>query len=310
MVDASEPCLNKKEKELAGKFLIRWREALAYKRMAKGEFWIIDDKQDPAFLKKLSTNNLKSLHNYFKETPLQPEEENFLKAFYSAPVSLTHYTSELRLEKIMEAGYLFSSEALYHRGKKHLSSYGQQDMEIANQDFTFFRYELGNSEICKSRFGSHWLSLDGSDSSFSSVGWVSLFDQVYPFESGRVSSLRERMNHILHYEQTNKHRSFKNEELVFYGNDIKQGIGLSLVKEMRYLGNEYAHKRLLKLDTKSLAKTLSDVFRVEAKIPFRVNVKEAIEACRARTSLVGKPSQSGRLNSVRRALIAMFDFDF
>lgn len=185
----------------------------------------------------------------------------------------------------MKTGYLFSSEALDQREKKYLSGYGQKDLAIANQDFTFFRYELGNSHICDSRFGSHWISLDGNDRSFASVGWVSLFDQIYPFESRPISSLRERFQHILHYKHTNEFRSFKNEELVFYGSNIKQGIGLSLVKEMRYLGKDYATKRLLKLETKSLAETLSDVFRVEAKIPFRVNVKEAIEAGRARTSI-------------------------
>jgi hypothetical protein len=69
-----------------------------------------------------------------------------------------------------------------------------------------------------------------------------------------------------------KQHTFNVYSTLFYGPDIMRGIALSILRELRRIGGSFQERCLNSLDTASLDKTLSSLFRVEGKIPRAIDL--------------------------------------
>jgi hypothetical protein len=310
-------------------------ERQSYKMLNNGGYWhsqlpLIPEITQPNFA-MLSKQNIARIQRDLGD--LTPKEKSFLARFHSQPIQLTHYTDAL--PQIVEANKLASNTLLAQtlgKGKYTDNSLDDKSL-LGNGSFVFFRFELVHDGSKNSRFGRYHITLNGKHSQLLNSGWVSLFEMLDPcapsiakrLETRRGTRLRTGKNVGSSKEpdlnftygteaMTTKSitKSFKLTNFIFYGRDIMQGIGLSMIRELRLIrngsksGRQYSNKKLALTATKDLTRLVSQIFRIEAKIPRSVeltNEKAQIVA----PELMSDALRDGNITEVRRLLALGID---
>jgi hypothetical protein len=266
--------------------------SIAYHALDEGPRWhsahrineLNIDKINLARFKQLSKKNISSLSAEL--TPLSAQEIQFVDSLLRQPVTLTHYTKAL--PNILNSGRMYSNSQLNKKFTSFNDSSDGDVDELGNGGFVFFRFELEHDTSKSSRFGKYQICLDGRESQLLDSGWVSLYEMLAPGTASVVGELtfegeriRKKVSSFGYkasgtFEFKYKHDSEKHLEpfdvfaTLFYGRDILPGIAYSMVRELRRIGGRYQKERLEALSLSEINDTLSQLFRVEAKIPDRV----------------------------------------
>lgn len=235
-------------------------------------------------IKKLSKNNVKALIGELGI--LMPEEIEFFKCFTEQTAELAHYTDQGDI--ILTSGTLLSYSALQEKyGKKNFPHNSKSDVgQLGNEGSVFFRYELRHQSQFSSRFGKEQFIVKASSTPLYHTGWVSLYEMFQPYKLSNVRCLTFN-NEIIRscsssedgkityqYPNQNQTREVDMMSTVFFGSDIQRGIALAMIAELRRIGGQYQQSILSEKRVEDLNKALSQLFRVEAKIPGRIALDE------------------------------------
>lgn len=295
-----------KKRRLANKVQKALEGQAAESMMIEAPYWqdyidFSEAPKPPHFLAKLSHQNIERLRQ--QTTDLMPDENAFLHFFVAQPISLTHYTNASR--EIKRAGHLLSNQALRAQGILFRNSSLVDIDEMQNDKYVFFRFELEHRPF-SSRFGKEAITIDGRDPGLYPYLWISLTDMYAPLDPSPIDMLyydeevviregewegdesegehdEDEFGHRIRfkYPRTGQTAIFNVPEHVFAGSDIMEGLARSLIIELRRIGGSFQTEALspfqnpMKLLNQAqrpfilnhFNKLLSDVFRVEGKIP-------------------------------------------
>jgi hypothetical protein len=266
--------------------------SIAYQALEKGPMWhsahrmheLNIDKMNLTTFKQLSKKNISSLMHEL--TPLSAQEIKFVDSFFRQPITLGHYSKVL--PKILNSGKMYSNYQLKNKFTSFHDSSGADVNDLGNGGFVFFRFELEHDTSKSSRFGKYQICLDGRESRLLDSGWVSLYEMLMPSEVSIVDELTHDGHWVrqgvdvedyedddisdgtFKYRYKNDTQPFDVFATLFYGRDILPGIAYSMIRELRRIGGEYQKERLQALSLSEINDTMSQLFRVEAKIPDRV----------------------------------------
>lgn len=282
--------LNKnKEKQatLIQRFL---RARKNYTELDKGSLWketalLGGDPVNLKRFKKLSNDNVKQLEADLDMKSLTLEEKAFMRALSQQTVELAHYTNAAG--EIFESGLMLSNTSLKKMfGDGYFTDNSAGDIAaLANGENVFFRYELTHQTANVSRFGDEQIILNAEVTPLFQTGWISLYEMLKPSEISIVKELVDS-GEILRssegpYEKGKFPFKYGSETYdfdifgtVFYGPDIKRGIALAAIRELRCIGGEYQQAKLGKLTKEELNATLLQLFRVEAKVPSLLRIDD------------------------------------
>ncbi|MCX7117285.1 MAG: hypothetical protein NTW94_05180 [Legionellales bacterium] len=270
---------------------------------------VIDKKR--FFTKEKSQQNLRKLKKELGVTVVTDEraiesEKRFLRFFMSCKFDLAHYTAQL--DKILENGVLLSYDRLLEKFKVGFKQNSSSDIAtLGNTNYVFFRMELIHNFKMLSRFGGDQLVIEGRTSDLLDHGIVSLYEMLYPSAATTCIKLSYKGKLVRKYKDPylagkfqylygSKLETFDVASTVFYGKDIMEGIALAFLREVRRIGGEFQADFIelfqhaigdqergefyIDPDSKKYQETLStvnkilsDLFRLEAKIPSVVYIK-------------------------------------
>ena len=267
----------------------RWvRAHRAYDALQAGPLWAKADQIKRVLpTRKLNLNQFQVLsrtnlsHLQQALGTLSQAEINFMRVLMGQSAELTHYTD--RFDEIHRSGYLFSTtkfKTIANRSGLFFSTNSGYDIaNLANGDFVFFRYELEHQSQFTSRFGEEHIIVNADSTTLFQNGWISMYEMLQPQLIKVVKSLENqglvlRKMHsgynssgTIQYEYAGKVYDFDIYGTLFYGPDIRRGIALTAIRELRRIGGDYQTKHLSELNLPQLNQLLSQLFRIEAKIP-------------------------------------------
>ncbi|MEU1542583.1 hypothetical protein ABZ461_31655 [Actinacidiphila glaucinigra] len=246
-------------------------------------------KQQGEFVKNLSRRNVQVLSEEFDALlgRLDADDARALRELRdhvrNLPQRIKHATPAYLT--MANSGFMMSQGELERRGLKFLAS-GKSSVNntsnLGNDDFVFFRMEAGDAPM-QTRYGPTTLIFDAKALE-ERGGWVSLHDQLNPLDRPTMrnlewnkSSIRtaafddgfvktgERARWTYTYPDKSS-RTVSFEQEVFHGADVKDGLALSVVREVHSIGGDYkAHVLKVMGNPDELGKVVSDLFRPEAK---------------------------------------------
>lgn len=274
------------EQDLIATTFMKIRAVLAYKKLSQGLLWknleCFNTGLSHNTFRKLSADNLRRLKCALY--PLTEKESHLFHQFIDHSVELSHYTEQL--DSIIQSDELLPYHILDQRFEGVFeNNSSERDIEcLGNHGFVFFRFTL--QECNKdSFFGTEKLVFDGKNSTLFQNGWISLYEMLLPQMISCVQKLEYRSQTIRAFESKDSHiltmryngsmvYQIDLVETVFYGPDIMKGLAYAILRELRRLGGEFQSYYLDNAFNKdALNKLLSQLFRVEAKIPGAINLK-------------------------------------
>ena len=322
-MSSAEP-KDKPKKEMIKRWVRRWKVAQAYRGIHQGtQYGGVAERRGVSldnpelFIKNLSALNLAALKDGFVVD--DPAEKNFLARAGSAQYVLKHATDKAAI--ILGGQALISLASLKRKaaGKTIKVGEGLDEQEevrkteltgkvmtteqnylaLGYADFVFFRFDIDETRMLKTRYGATTFMVNLSD--LKTFGWVSLHDQLLPWDNEDTrkvehdgefvretapKAVRPHTYWTHKYGRNTDERTVTFDSEIFYGPDIIDGIGYSLLTELRYIAGlgtgavpadpteaNYEKGRAYRLDcfNKAAADNLRDVLkrlcRVEAKIP-------------------------------------------
>lgn len=237
----------------------------SHERMIKnGSLWKgAPSGTEKSHIDKLSKNNLHSLRNELSE--LSTHEKKFLERFFETPLYATHSTGA-PVKREDESVALFSRQKLIDRNIIFNNDNSpQEDIKLlGNDDFVFFALEAGvESKKPSSRFGGTTYRFDFDAPAFKDAAWLSLVEMRFaqtPHLARHIEGLND--DDVAKLSK----RTLQPFETVFSGADMKTGIGLSLIRDLRKLSPE-SNKRLLdSTDEVAINKLVNGLYRPEIKV--------------------------------------------
>lgn len=258
----------------------QFRANSSYRLLKGGTVWkrsglMQGDSNSIAQFQSISTANIRRLTRDLGQ--LAPEELLFVQAFVEAPSQITHYTNSDA--EILRSGVIYSYVNLDRlKGDSFVSSHSELGdiSQLGNHNNVFFRYELIHDRSKRSRFGETQFIFDANSTSLYLSGWVSVHDMLQTsikpiLYKGKVirTSQYDCYSEVLkmRYSNTNIQSSLPTKDQVFYGADIKCGLALMIVRELRMIGGDYYADKIADISLQGMNTLLSELFRVEAKIP-------------------------------------------
>jgi ankyrin repeat protein len=266
----------------------------AYKRLNEGWEWhgsALIGKQN-LNLQKFKEHSLKNVRRLQSELgELTADEKKFYGTLLKQDYQLCHYTNAFNA--IRKSHTILSSKQLHDKKVYYKDSSGSDILPLKNDDFVFFRMEIEHDPHFKSRFGNEQLIFNDEDTQFHQQGWVSLYDMLKPQSASNARQLKyidssgnEKIARYCdspfanytngkltyYYNSDKKTADFDVIGTTFYGPDIRRGIALAAIRELRLIGGEYQSTCLAGLETSRLEDTLSNLFRLEAKIASIVDI--------------------------------------
>ncbi len=245
--------------------------------MLAGEIWQTQNRQEiHDGVQELSKNNLRRLNHEL--THLNPQERKFLNLFMEMKMYATHSTP-VNIKSTSGTAILFSRQKLIERNiifNKNNSP--DEDIKLlGNDDFVFFSLEIGDTpKKPSSRFGGTVFRFHFEDKTFFDSAWLSLVEMRFsqtPVLNRHVDGLTDD-----EYTQLSK-RTLNPLHTVFSGGDMKTGIVLSVIKDIRdNLSADSQHKVLGLTDEKSINGLINGFYRPEVKVSrqyFSSNYMEA-----------------------------------
>ena len=310
--------------------LLRWvrsfRTRKAYEPVGQREQWAnakiserLPPEQEPGLpaMATLSKRNLEALHRDVDPLLNGADGEQWtqlLKRLKGLNYRIKHATPAFYA--IANAGNASSLAGLVRRGAQHKASGMSSDdntTKLGNADFVFFRFEVGGAAMA-TRYGPTTMMFD-PELLVKHNGWVSLHDQLSPLDRPSTREYRDpetkeqlrtteypkgqgfkpgqRVSWVHEYPNTKgtSPTSFLDE--AFVGEDIIDGLALSILREVHRIGGGFADKllnvsaeELPEKTNERLAELVKGLVRPEAKIPSSVATALLLE--------VSDPSGDGR----------------
>ena len=257
--------------------------------LAEGRVWQHRRQRD---IRGLSKANLQALRRAL--APLTRKEGVIVEALKGLDYTLTHNTKLDHKGTLFEERKILSKTEIEALGRDQKggtkNEMGDKDY-LHNEDFVFFCLTCG-IKPAMSRFGR--LCIVFSADRLFEEGWVSLHDMLSPTHSRsmaffpKIERLREikrlafseplrvtipaphkQSTLIRHtYIESGQVRVFCRTQEVFFGPDIREGIALSVVQELRLMGDGMVDLAYgAQGDQQALANLVFNLFRPEAKIP-------------------------------------------
>ncbi|AOJ05590.1 MULTISPECIES: hypothetical protein [Burkholderia] len=230
-----------------------------------GEIW----KDVPAqnardHVRDLSKANLRGL--YRELGALSGQEKQFVERFLATPFFATHSTAA-PVKSGNDTVSLFSRQKLIDR---HIifnqANSPQEDIKLlGNDDFVFFSLEAGaDPKKPSSRFGGTTYRFDFDDPHFRDTAWLSLVEMRF----ARTPNLDRHIEGLSpdEYSRLSK-RTLQPFQTVFAGGDMKAGIALSIVRDMRENLSPDAQARVLgNVGEAHVNKLVNGLYRPEIKV--------------------------------------------
>lgn len=163
---------------------------------------------------------------------------------------------------------LYSREKLIERGidfdMDHTAS--QDISQLSNDDFVFFALEYGMyPKKHASRFGTTLYRFDFDEPLFQEVAWLSLVEMLYsvtPDLSRHIKGLRPEEYRKL------SGRGIPPLSAVFIGKDMKTGLALSIINDLRqHVSIECREALLQNPDEVRMDGLINGLYRPEIKVP-------------------------------------------
>ncbi|MFJ6213502.1 hypothetical protein ACIQGZ_09245 [Streptomyces sp. NPDC092296] len=274
----------------------QFRGRKAYAEVPAGEQWksVIPDldsltpEQRTSFVRDLSRRNVDNLRTDTRDLLAQPEFRSLYERLLDLPYRLKHATPAYHA--IANSGVMSSQGDLARRGARFLASgksSASNTSSLGNDDFVFFRVEA-NDKPMQTRYGPTTI-IFGIEELERLGGWVSLHDQLHPLDRPTMQALRQpgeeepvrtaayapgtggagsrsRWTHTypgVTGEARTHEVSFEQE--VFHGADVREGIALSVVREVARIGGDFQQRALRQHDADALSDLVSSLYRPEAK---------------------------------------------
>ncbi|HHR6406776.1 TPA: DUF4116 domain-containing protein [Providencia alcalifaciens] len=230
-------------------------------------------------MQKLSSENIRQLSREL--APLNQEEISFLDNLLQMPFTATH-ASDANIVNEKGILSLFSRKKLEQRGIEFDATHsGKEDINrLSNDDFVFFSLEPGNKiQKCGSRFGHTLYRVNFDTTPFSQVSWGSLHDQVLNQTGASIDKHLEGLSDEAY--DILESRFIGNEKAMFFGENIKVGLGLSLIQLLRKLPEDDRQNLLSTRSVEGVNRLINGIYRPEIKIPrhFFSKSVEAVFLC-------------------------------
>ncbi|MFI2300319.1 hypothetical protein ACH5AL_15960 [Actinacidiphila glaucinigra] len=254
------------------------------------DFGRMSSSEQTAFVRRLSEENIKNLRTEVESLFARMDDterrlfEGLQKNLEALPYRVKHATPAFRA--IENSGQMASQGELGRRGVKYLASgksSANNTSNLGNDDFVFFRVESGDKPMA-TRYGPTTIIFDAKVLE-EKGGWVSLHDQLSPLEreamqrvqsggrdvrtadyDGDARQMGSRARWTYKYTESGKQRHVSFEQEVFHGEHVREGIALSVVREVASIGGDF-QRRVLGIadDHEALGSVVSELFRPEAK---------------------------------------------
>lgn len=253
-------------------------------------------KINHAQFRMLSKANVSRLRKALSS--LDDKEICLVDKMLQASVEITHYTH--KASDILHSRFIYSLHYMLRNSYKNGDNHSYVDVaSLSNHGNVFFRYELIHQYDKPSRFGSGQFIFGADSTALFQRGWVSLFEMLNPFSSSVASQVchrgkvaRQKINYkTFYYPFSRARHALDLYQTLFYGPDIKIGLALCVLRELRRIGGSFRDEMLADTSLSSMSKLLSMLFRVEAKIPGLVSLDhstyqyaEPISMCTAVTA--------------------------
>ncbi|MTC14598.1 DUF4116 domain-containing protein, partial [Providencia alcalifaciens] len=147
-------------------------------------------------------------------------------------------------------------------------------------DFVFFSLEPGDKiQKCGSRFGDTLYRINFDTTPFSQVSWGSLQDQVLNQTGAYVDKYLPSLSDDAYEILSSK--EIENAKTMFYGGNIKVGLGLSLLQLLRTLPEDDRQDLLSIRSVDGVNRLINGIYRPEIKVPrhFFSKSVEAVFLC-------------------------------
>lgn len=231
----------------------------------RGEIWNdVPLSQAHHHLYDISKTNLRRL--YKELGSLNDLERQFIEYFLAAPFFATHYT-DAPVKGDNGTVSLFSRQKLVDRDiifDKGHSTLGDI-LILGNDDFVFFSLEAGTTlKKTSSRFGGTVYRFNFNDSRFCDTAWLSLVEMHMP-----QTPYLERYIEGLTPEEYSRlsQRLLQPLEIIFAGGDMKVGIALSIVCDVRKnLSSDSQIRLFSNIDDVRINKLVNGFYRPEIKV--------------------------------------------
>ncbi|MDX3076797.1 hypothetical protein PV364_31275, partial [Streptomyces sp. MI02-7b] len=245
--------------------------------------------QKGEFVKNLSGRNIQVLREEFDTLlgKLDAGDAQALRDLRARVENLPHHIKHATpaYHTMANSGFMMSQGELERRGLKFLAS-GKSSVKntsnLGNDDFVFFRMESGKAPM-QTRYGPTTMIFDAKVLE-ERGGWVSLHDQLNPLDRPTMRNLEfegknvraaefdegftgtgERARWTYTYPDRST-RTVSFEQEVFHGAEVREGLALSVVREVQSIGGDFKAHALRVMDNPDeLGKVVSDLFRPEAK---------------------------------------------
>ncbi|WP_157655046.1 hypothetical protein [Burkholderia ubonensis] len=231
----------------------------------RGEIWKdVSASTARDHVRDLSKTNLREL--YRDLGPLNDQEKQFVERFLVMPFSATHSTAA-PVKADSGTVSLFSRQKLIDR---HIifnqENSPQEDIKLlGNDDFVFLSLEAGSDpKKPSSRFGGVTYRFDFDDPHFRNTAWLSLVEMRF----ARTPNLDRHIEDLSQdeYSRLSK-RTLQPFQTVFAGGDMKAGIALSIVRDVRENLSQDAQARVLgNVSEAHVNKLVNGLYRPEIKV--------------------------------------------
>ncbi|EDP8647562.1 DUF4116 domain-containing protein [Salmonella bongori] len=215
-------------------------------------------------IRKISKENISNLRKELQS--LDHDEKSFLDSILTVKLRATH-ASNANLENENGVLGIYSRKLLI---KKHIpfpeeNSTSKDIKFLSNDDFVFFSLEPGEDfKKPSSRFGSSIYSIDINTPVFEQVSCISLYDQVTkeaPNPSKYIHGISQKAARILQEKAPSIH------EFMFFGKEMRVGLGLYLLKRIRMIPDNDKQKILSMKSEQELNNVINGILRPEIKVP-------------------------------------------
>ncbi|ECG8592066.1 DUF4116 domain-containing protein [Salmonella enterica subsp. salamae] len=214
-------------------------------------------------IRKISKENISNLCKELR--PLDNNEKSFLASMLTIKLRATHASDANLINKNGTFG-IYSRKLLIKNKIPFPESHSMDDIYfLSNDDFVFFALETGEeNKKASSRFGSMIYSIDINQPVFEQVSCISLYDHYFPEppDAGKhINGLSQETVEILKKQDTSKYG------FIFFGKDIRAGLGLYILKRIRSIPQNDRLKILSMKGEYELNSVINGILRPELKIP-------------------------------------------
>jgi hypothetical protein len=286
--DGAKPVSAETLGELAA-MLREFRRRAAFEPISTGELWGedhpgLDDltrQERIAFIENLSRANLQNLRAATADLLTHDDFRWFYDRIMALPLRLKHSTSAYHA--ISHSGNLSSLRDLGRRGNEVFGSAGATWSDapglLRTDDFVFFSVDTGDAP--ETQYGPTTVVLDFEE--FERLGgWMSLNNQLEPLAADGIKEYVHKdvtvrtaeydvdpVSWTYTYQPGQVAESTRTVNLhdeVFYGDDAREGLALSFLREVDLIGGQFQEDVLNAHEADELWHLISRLFRPEAKI--------------------------------------------